>query len=281
MEEKKQFLDGLIDMHVHHGPDPERPRVVDALEAARQAAAAGMKAIVLKNHEYSTVPLACQVQKLVPEVRVFGSLCLDDAVGGLNSVAVAGAAKLGAGVIWMPTFSSRQDHKRRGEEGGIKIIDGRGRLVNEVGEVLQLVLRYDMVLATGHISREETFVLAESARSLGIERIVATHVSTKKFGAGLTLEDQKVLAKMGVFIEHCFVCTMPAHDQVSPVEIVEQISGVGPEHCIIASDFGQLHNPPPVEGMRMFVETLKKFGLSEADIETMAKKNPAWLLKVT
>ena len=54
-----KLLQGSIDMHMHHGPDTSvTGRRVDALEAAQQAEQAGMRAIVLKNHDYSTAPLA-------------------------------------------------------------------------------------------------------------------------------------------------------------------------------------------------------------------------------
>ena len=46
------------------------------------------------------------VSKLVPEVNVFGSICLDYEVGGLNSYALEASAKLGARVVWMPTHSA-------------------------------------------------------------------------------------------------------------------------------------------------------------------------------
>ena len=92
-------------MHVHHGPGAIVYRA-DALDTARQARQMGMRAIVLKNKYYPTTPLATLVSQLVPEVKVFGSICLDYEVGGLNFHAVAASAKLGARVVWMPTHSS-------------------------------------------------------------------------------------------------------------------------------------------------------------------------------
>jgi imidazolonepropionase-like amidohydrolase len=53
---------------------------------------------------------------------------------------------------------------------------------------------------------------------------------------------------------------------------------VGAEKCIMSTDLGQIWNPPPVEGMRMFIVTLIKYGISEKEIILMAKKNPAKLL---
>jgi len=68
-------LKDVIDIHIHIGPDAVRPRRVDALGAAKMAEAARMQAIVMKNKQYITVPLAKLAEKLVPGIRVFGGIC--------------------------------------------------------------------------------------------------------------------------------------------------------------------------------------------------------------
>ena len=89
---------GAIDMHMHPGPGGLCR--LDAIEAAEQARQAGMKAIVLKSHSY-TAAVAVMVSKLVEGVQVFGSICLDYEIGGLNLNAVENAARLGAKVVWI------------------------------------------------------------------------------------------------------------------------------------------------------------------------------------
>ena len=106
-----RLLSGSIDMHLHPGPDAFKCRV-DALEAASQAKQAGMKAIVIKNHFYPTAPLAMMVNGLVPDFTVFGSVCLDYEMGGLNVHAVEYSARAGARVVWMPTFLLDQFHRQ-------------------------------------------------------------------------------------------------------------------------------------------------------------------------
>jgi hypothetical protein len=64
----------------------------------------GLAGFVLKNRTYCTQPLALLVQRLVPEVRVFGCLVLDGEVGGLNYRAVKSAAEIGTKVLYMPVF---------------------------------------------------------------------------------------------------------------------------------------------------------------------------------
>jgi Family of unknown function (DUF6282) len=102
-------LTGAADLHCHFGPDAHRERSVTAVDAARDAAAAGHAALVLKSHDYPTAGVAAAVQELVPEVRVFGGICCDREVGGLNPAAVEAALRIGARIVWLPTLSSRQD----------------------------------------------------------------------------------------------------------------------------------------------------------------------------
>src|SRR3989304_4169189 len=92
----ERLMQGSIDMHVHHGPDPRVERRLDALQTALQAQEAGMRAIVLKNHDYPTVPVAYIVGQLAPKVAVLGSISLDYEVGGLNPSAVEASARMGA-----------------------------------------------------------------------------------------------------------------------------------------------------------------------------------------
>ena len=63
------ILKGAIDLHVHGGPDYS-PRYSDAIRLAREAAAAGMRAIVIKKHLASTVGEAYEASQVVPEVSV-------------------------------------------------------------------------------------------------------------------------------------------------------------------------------------------------------------------
>ncbi len=282
MDAIERLVQGSIDMHVHHGPDAHIRRRVDALQAALQAEQAGMRAIVLKNHDYPTAPLASIVGQHVHNLTVFGSLCLDFAIGGLNPVAVETSAILGARVVWMPTFSSANDHQKLKIKGeGIKITDSKGKLLPEVQAILDIIKSKDMVLATGHVSAAESFALVDEARQQGLTKIVVTHPLATRIGATLTVEQQQQMADKGAFIEHCFLCTLPLGDRLDPKEMAAAIKAVGAEHCIMSTDMGQEWNPPPAEGMRMIVSTLLQCKISAKEIELMVKVNPARLLGLT
>jgi hypothetical protein len=270
---------GSIDMHLHHCPDLTMPTRSDALDTARQARDIGMRAIVLKNQNYPTAPLASMVSRFVPEVKVFGSICLDYDVGGLNSDALETSARLGAKVVWMPTHSSHTSlRKSGGDNQGISILTPENKLVPEMGKILSLIKEYSMVLATGHISARETIVLAEEAFAAGITKFVVTHASTHMFQRSPNLEEQRRLGQMGAFIEYIYVGFLPNEMRDDPQDLVKAIRNVGAEHCIIGTDLGQHFNPTPAEGMRMFIALLLKNGITEREIELMAKVNPAKLL---
>ena len=73
---------------------------------------------------------------------------------------------------------------------------------------------------------------------------------------------------------------MPAWQSLSLQQMVASIRAIGPAHCALATDFGQLHHPVPPEGMRVFVQLLLEQGITPEDIRTMVAENPARLLGV-
>jgi hypothetical protein len=276
------LLKDAIDMHMHPGPGGLCR--LDAIEAAGQAQQAGMKAIVLKSHSY-TAAVAVMVSQLVPGIKVIGSVCLDYEVGGLNPNAVMTGANLGAKVVWMPTFSSKNSINMMRKQGlplqgeGISILNKEGILVPEVERILQIIKKYDMVLATGHISPQEAFVLFDKAQEMGIKRMIITHPTDAEFlERPYTVEELQKMARIGAYSEFTLVGLLPNEFCHDPVKIVKTIKAIGPEHCIISTDLGQPQNPLPVEGMRMFIATLLHHGLTQKEVEQIVKVNPAVLL---
>jgi len=108
---------------------------------------------------------------------------------------------------------------------------------------------------------------------------VVTHpLDHEFFSEAFTKQDLIQLAKNGAFIECTFLAFQASEFRHDPAEMVDVIKAVGAEKCIMSTDLGQIWNPLPVEGMRMFIVTLIKYGISEEEIILMAKKNPAKLL---
>jgi hypothetical protein len=278
MEEIQKILEGAIDFHIHTGPDPYRERSVDALTAAREAKELGMRGVVLKSHDYPTVPLARMLEEVIHGVKMVGSLVLNHAVGGINPQAVDASARMGAKVVWMPTLSSLPDTMRRGLGGGIRILGNDGGVLSEVKEVIALAQKNGLALCTGHISREEIFAFVDAALAMDLEKIVVTHPLARGVGESLSLADQKELAARGAFIEHCFVATTPTFGGLAPEKIAEAIRNIGVGSCIVSTDLGQIQNPRPAEGMKIMIESMLGCGFTGEELEVLVKENPGRIL---
>ena len=270
-------------MHLHPGTDAFCR--IDALETARQAKTGRNESYRDKGPFHPTAPIAEMVNRLVPDFNVFGSICLDYEIGGLNAHAVEYSAKAGARVVWMPTFSSANSRAKMRELGvplegeGFSILDSSGQLLPEINPILAVIKKHDMVLASGHMSPAETFALEKEARRLGINKFVVTHpLDHEFFSQAFSKDDLVQLAENGAFIEFTFIALLASEFRHDPAEMVDVIRTVGPERCIVSTDLGQSFNPLPVEGLRMFIITLLKYGITEDEINLMIKTNPEKLL---
>ena len=286
----EHLMVGAIDMHVHCAPDPYNDTRVDALEIARHANEAGMKAVVIKTHHFCTATLAWMVNIVVNSPILVGSVALNTGVGGLNPDVVEAQVRAGAKVIWMPTASAAEhvsafpDRKLSGPIGtgkdknaGISIIDKDGKLVTPIWNILEIIKSNKLVLATGHTSAPEIFAIANEALRQHMN-VIITHPFARNRVPSLTIEQAHDLVNMGAFIEFCFVACMPPNMRQSPEDMAGCIKEIGPGHCILSTDFGQAHNPPPTEGFRMMLANMLKFGLSEDALRTMVRDNPSKLL---
>jgi Family of unknown function (DUF6282) len=81
--ESLELMKGAIEIHVHPGPSLF-PRSVNDRELAEQARNRGMRAVVLKAHEESTVSRAKIANDGVEGISIFGSIVLNMYVGGLT-----------------------------------------------------------------------------------------------------------------------------------------------------------------------------------------------------
>jgi hypothetical protein len=268
-------LKGAIDIHVHSDPD-SAPRVIDADDVARQAKAAGMRAVVLKNHWAETASLAYMVRKMVPGFEAFGGITQDLAVGGINIEAVKHMADMKGGygrIVWLPTFDAENNVKGKGPS--VKVSEN-GKLLPSVLALLDYIgTRKQLALETGHVSAEEALMVIKEARARGIQHVVATHGMSGP--TNLTVPQAREFAAQGGYIEFVY------GDGAAPTlkKYAEWIKAVGPEHCILSTDLGGARpypRPMPTAGLLEFMTKLRALGLSVADINTMAKTNPAKIL---
>src|ERR1700682_1789411 len=165
-----QSLTGVIDIHAHHDPDSV-PRSIDAINLAKLARSRGMRGLVLKNHYEPTASLAYIVRKEVPGIEIFGGISLDLTVGGVNPAAVEHMTHVKGGwgrVVWMPTFDAEKQVALDKANRPYASVSKNGRLVPEVNQVLGLIAKHKLTMATGHSSSEECLMLIRAAKDLGV-----------------------------------------------------------------------------------------------------------------
>jgi hypothetical protein len=269
------------------------------LEIAAQANAVKMRAIMLKSHIHITAERAKLAQKAVgDQMGVYGMICLNPAVGGLNPEAVKMAIEMGVKAVWMPSMWAenharyvRQSRSRMGyetmdfefPEKGETILTINDKIKPEVLEILKMVRDHDLMLSTGHLYLHEAHLLIDEANKLGIKKLLVHTVNYHVLN--YPLEEQMKLVEKGAYLEFGFTSLPgPVWGPVDPSrnisldDVCISIRTVGVEHCILTTDSGQITSPPPIECMRQWIELLKLKGFDQDELDTMTKINPGKLL---
>jgi len=273
-----QTLEGAIDFHAHAAPDGT-PRKVDVLELARLAKAAGMRAIVIKNHYEPTASIAYVVRKAVPGIEVFGGISLDLTVGGVNPAAVEWMTKVEGGygkVVWLPTFDSESQVKLTGQQRPFAAVTRDGKILPETLAVIDLAAKHRLVLETGHSAPQESLLIIAEAKRRGVEHVLVTHAMASP-GGSMTLDEMREAARLGALLE---LVHSPLTDEQLRKE-AEAIKAIGATSFVLSSDLGQPPNPLHTDGLLAMYRGLMAQGISAADIDLMSRKNPARLLGLT
>lgn len=280
-EQIERLYKGSIDMHIHVGPDPAWDRRFDTAETAACAQQGGMKGFVAKSFFYPTTTEARIAEKTTEDVKVFGSVTIGyGTTGGLEQAAlvVENHARIGCRVVWFPAFDAAYCRKGIGQDGGIYILDEQGNLLPEAEAVLEVIKKYDMVLCKGHMSYEETNALFTRAKEMGITRMVLTHPLGDSWGLFTREQIHHLVDDLGAYAEITLVPLTARLGATDPSDYVDFVNEIGAEKMIMSTDFAQCMDPTPAEGMRYFIGTMLQFGLSEEQVEYMARINPGKLL---
>jgi microsomal dipeptidase-like Zn-dependent dipeptidase len=280
---------GVIDMHVHPDPDVFGRSLTD-IELAMIAKRKGMRGIVIKNHVVTTSDRAALVMQQVPGIEVWGGIVLNKSVGGVNPSAVEWMHRMSGGrgkVVWLPTFDSDKHIKTlvdKNQSGLVVAVNGK--VTPEMDEVLKIIARENLILATGHVSADEVLAVVKRAKELGVQNILVTHGLTNI--PGLTMDQAKQVAAMGAKIEICYLQFMTGPDaqykwmthweKVDASTVAKAVKEIGADHLVLSTDLGQQGMMTPPDGVENEIAAVKAAGVSQADIDTMMKKNPAKLL---
>ncbi|MGH6913112.1 MAG: DUF6282 family protein, partial [Geminicoccales bacterium] len=290
-----RLLQGAVDLHCHSGPSV-MPRDLDHIEAMREAAQAGFRAVLIKDHYYSATPVTELLNRHFGdlEVTMLSGVPLNNPMGGLNIHAVDHGINLGARLVWMPTFSSRnhiQHHKqdrefhkkfpqttaRLLEPVPLTVLDDDGRLKDEVKAILDVIAARDIVLSAGHLHIGEIWPLFEEAQARGVKRLLVNHPA---YVVEASLQDMGALVAMGAYLEHsmCMFIEGSKFKFYEPENLRHMIEAGTVDRTILGSDLGQVGNPRPVEGFRNVIATCLDLGYGEPDIRKMVSENACRLM---
>jgi len=281
-------LEGMYDLHIHPAPSLQKRRF-SALEAVKLASAEKMAGVLFLDHTYNTTTMARTINEMNFHTKAYGTIMLNEAVGGLNPSVVEIALSLGAKQIQMPTYSSKAHFDAYGDDQKIfpykkrvkpiYILDDHGRLIPEVEEIMELMKGSNAFLGSGHLSPPEVGAMVNRAREVRCKVMVCS-VSTDM--PGYPLDAQKNWAGDQVFMEHDYLAITDAPHKTTPVGVVlEQIRAVGAERCVIGTDAGQMVLPDNVRALKTFLSCLIEAGLTEKEIDLMTRRNPGFLLGVS
>jgi hypothetical protein len=166
----------------------------------------------------------------------------------------------------MPTFDAENQVRDSKENRPFVAVAKNGELLPEVKQVIALVKKHNLTLETGHSSPDECLLIVREARMQGVEHVVVTHALTPP--VRMSIAQMKEAAQLGAFIELVY-------GRMNAAEWAGAIREIGPEHIILSSDLGQPNGPLHPDGMLLYFAALKKEGITDAQIDLMAKTNPA------
>jgi stage V sporulation protein SpoVS len=293
----RQVVKGGYDLHVHSGPDVMKRKSSD-LEIAAAFADHGLAGYVIKHHYAPSGGRAALTREAVPTVKTMGSITLNAAVGGMNALAVEMAARDGISCVWFPTVDAVNETKEHHEyapgvplplwvrlqnelaeegllKGPIPVVDASGKLLPETVEVIKVIAKNDLILATGHLGRDEIFAVVDGAVTQGVKRIVVTHPDHTT--QNLSLEDQLLLVEHGAMLERCFVTYHSG--KYDWMQMFDNVRKIGIEHSFFSSDLGQPKNPPIEDGLALMADKAFEAGFSDDEVHQLTVINPERLAK--
>lgn len=282
------MMKNVVDVHVHGGSDPfQRLQMED--EIGMQYTEAGMRAFVIKTWYTPSASRVALVQRRIDEfaavnnlrpAQCLGGITLNRSVGGFNPEAVRKCLGFpGMKYVWFPMIDSYHHRRMIFDDwsgAGLKYLDEGGKVIPEVKEILRIIADNDLVLATGHYSYQESAVLVEEARALGVTRISVVHPSM--LHTRHTIEQMKEQVERGARLEFRAKGLVSHPAELEPLYAVEMLKEVGAHNFVLGADWGQIDNIPQVVGVRWAIKKLLTFGVTPEEIRAMMVDSPTELV---
>lgn len=290
-----QHLEGAMDCHVHCAPHLNG-RSVNAFEAVRQAAAAGMRAIGIMCNFQNSSGLAALANDELGHLgcEAFGGLIMQPTAGGVTLEAARTALGYGYGpgtgarFVSLPTHHTRMVAEREGRSPAFLEttfhVPENGRVPDPVPAIMELCAERDAVFDCGHVSGREAVALAGEAQRRGVVRL-RTH------GSRFSEDEIRAIVALGGYVEFSFfvlthatqVALTHVDQEKHRITVTTTIQDFSPriraagDRAILSSDAGVFLLPPPVEAFREYLLLVESEGFDAAAIRRMVRDNPAAL----
>jgi hypothetical protein len=257
--------------------DPWTPGALNgqgSIADVRVARERGMRALVIKDHNEPTAPLAYHLRPEVPGLELYGGFVLNLPNGGVNPAGVEFMATRIKGepgrIVWMPAGDTAKEVRAsKTPDGPFVAVSRNGELLPGVKEVIAIVAKHGLVIASGHILAEEALMVFREAKRQGVQHMIATHAFD--LAGKMTVEQMKEAAKLGAFIEFDFRNTLEGGR-------MDAIRAVGPEFCFISEFWTKVDAPKEyggLAGIGAFAEAMRAHGFTDRELDLMFKENPA------
>ncbi|WP_286296859.1 DUF6282 family protein [Vibrio apostichopi] len=290
MSEFEQYWESrlrFVDVHYHASPDSFERRY-HAVEAGRLYARYG-GGCVLKNHLGSVTALASICQQM--ELPVFGSIVLNEIAGGICTQPIKQALcqyqfpHQGRLLVHLPTVvtsSHRSVMSRKMANNSVenfaqvplRIVGNDGKLLPALQSLLHFSQEQDIVISTGHASREEIYSLLEQVDKMGGGCRVMLNQPANPI-TGMVAEE---LISLGhhdwLYIEQTALTVLLGYQSFEDFSVV--LSSV--PNLLYSSDLGQSCQIDIPEWLKQSKMWFEKIGLSKSRQKDICLHTPLTML---
>jgi hypothetical protein len=270
-----RLLKGALDLHFHMDPwTPGATNGQAGIAEVRVARARGMRGLVIKDHNEPTAPLAYHLRPEVPGLELYGGFVLNLPNGGVNPAGVEFMATKIRGepgrIVWMPAGDTAKEVRAsKTPDGPFVAVSRDGELLPEVKQVIVIIAKHGLVIASGHILPEEALMVFREAKRQGVQHMIATHAFD--LAGKMTVEQMQEAAKLGAFIEFDFRNALEDGR-------MDAIRKVGPEFCFLSEFWTKVSAPKEyggLDGVGAFAEKMRAHGFTDKELDLLFKENPA------
>jgi len=142
-------------------------------------------------------------------------------------------------------------------------------LLPEVKQVIAIIAKHGLTLASGHVLADEALMIFREAKSQGVQHMITTHAFD--LVGKMTVEQMQEAAKLGAFIEFDYRNTLEGGR-------TDAIRKVGPQFTFLSEFWTKVSAPKEyggLEGVGAFAEAMRARGFTDRELDLMFKDNPA------